>query len=118
MRKSLTLSAVAVLALVCGRGVGEPHDQKGEKMDLAVYAPKDLKWSDAPPVLPREAKLAVLEGDPSKEGPFVMRVRMPDGYKIPPHTHTKQERVTVLSGTSYVGMGDHLDPEKGRQLSS
>jgi hypothetical protein len=61
-------------------------EKKGEAMDLAVYAPTDLKWTDAPAILPRGAKIAMLEGDPTKEGPFVMRVRLPDGYKIPPHT--------------------------------
>lgn len=93
-----------------------PEKKEGEKMDLAVYAPKDLKWADAPPVLPRGAKVALLEGDPSKEGPFVMRVRMPDGYKIPPHTHPKPERVTVISGTFYIGMGDKFDETKGKEM--
>lgn len=45
------------------------------------------------------AKFAVLEGDPAKEGPFVMRLCFPDGFKIAPH-HPKAERITVISGTS------------------
>jgi hypothetical protein len=45
-----------------------------------------------------------------------MRVRLPDGYKIPPHTHPKPERVTVISGTFYIGMGDKFDPDKGRAM--
>ncbi len=116
MRMSAFLTSLVALALLCGRGGGESHEQKGEKMDLAVYAPGDLKWSDAPPVLPRGAKVAVLEGDPSKEGPFVMRVRLPDGYKIPPHTHPKPERVTVISGTFCVGMGARFDETKGKEM--
>ncbi len=116
MSRSLMLSAVAALALVCGRGGGEPHEKKGEAMDLSIYTPKEVKWADAPPVLPPGAKAAVLEGNPGKEGPFVLRVRMPDGYRIPPHTHPKPERVTVLSGTFYIGMGDKFDPEKGRAM--
>jgi quercetin dioxygenase-like cupin family protein len=51
----------------------------------------------------------VLEGDPAKEGFFTMRVRLPDGYKIPPHTHPKVEHVTVISGTFNFGMGDKFD---------
>src|SRR5947209_4649086 len=62
------------------------------------------------------AKAAVLEGNPGKDGPFVMRVWMPDGYRIPPHTHPKPERVTVLSGIFYVGMGDRFDPGKGKAM--
>jgi quercetin dioxygenase-like cupin family protein len=91
-------------------------EKKGEAMDLAVYAPTDLKWTDAPAILPRGAKVAILEGDPTKEGPFVMRVKLPDGYKIPPHTHPKPERLTVISGTVYIGMGAKFDPDKGREM--
>jgi hypothetical protein len=47
--------------------------------------PGSIKWGDAPPSLPKGAKLAVLYGDPSKGGPFCMRLMAPAGYKIPPH---------------------------------
>ncbi len=57
------------------------------------------KWGDAPPSLQKGAKIAVLEGDPSKKGIFVLRLRMPDGYQIAPHWHPTRERITVLSGT-------------------
>ncbi len=43
----------------------------------------DLKWETAPPTLPKGADTVVLSGDPSKEGLFVLRLRMPSGYKIP-----------------------------------
>jgi len=111
MPKSVAV-AVAVLALSCARGGAEPHGAKG----VNVYAPGQVKWSEAPPFLPPGAKVARLEGDPGKEGPFVMRVKMPDGYRIPPHTHPKPERVTVLSGTFHVGMGDRFDPTKGKAM--
>lgn len=51
-----------------------------------------------------------MEGDPSKAGAFTMRLRMPDGYRIPPHFHPVVEHVTVLQGTFRVGMGDTFDP--------
>ena len=51
-------------------------------------------------------RLAVLAGDPSKSGVYVLRLRLPNGYKIPPHYHPTDEHVTVLAGTSWVGMGD------------
>lgn len=55
--------------------------------------------------------MAVLEGDPAKEGLFAIRLRLPDGYQIPPHQHgSKNERMTVLSGTLHVGVGDRFDP--------
>jgi hypothetical protein len=116
MSKSMLLSTVAVLALLCGRGRGEPDERKSDKMDHSIYTPGEIKWADAPASLPRGAKVAILEGDPAKEGPFVLRVRMPDGYKFPPHTHPKPERLTVISGTFYIGMGDEFDPKKGREM--
>ena len=68
-----------------------------------------VKWMDAPPFLPKGAKLAVLVGDPGKPEPFTVRLQMPDGYKIPPHTHPTDEHVTVLSGTFRAAMGDKWD---------
>jgi quercetin dioxygenase-like cupin family protein len=116
MRKVIALSVLLALVVVCGRGRGEAHQQKGEGMRLAVFTPAQIKWADAPPLLPPGAKVAALEGDPGKEGPFVLRVWMPDGYRIPPHTHPKTERLTVISGTFHVGMGDRFDAAKGHAM--
>jgi len=68
-----------------------------------------VKWMDAPPFLPKGAKLAVLVGDPSKPEPFTVRLQMPDGYKIPPHTHPTDEHVTVMSGVFRAAMGPKWD---------
>ena len=84
--------------------------------EFAIVRVSDLKWRDGPNSLPPGAKLAVLEGDPTKDGPFVMRLRLPDGYRIPPHTHAKTERLTVISGTFNIGMGDKFDMEAGREM--
>ncbi|HYT90662.1 MAG TPA: cupin domain-containing protein [Gemmataceae bacterium] len=119
MKNAMTLGVVAALVLVCIRSDGGgPHGQQGEQGSLAIYSPAQIKWLDAPALLPRGAKVAVLEGDPGKEGPFVLRVRMPDGYRIPPHTHPKAERLTVISGTFHIGMGEQFDTAKGRPMSA
>jgi mannose-6-phosphate isomerase-like protein (cupin superfamily) len=78
-----------------------------------AFSPDQLKWGPAPPFLPAGAQLAVLEGDPmSSSGDFTIRLKMPDGYKVAPHTHPNRENVTVLSGTLKVGMGDKFDDSK------
>jgi quercetin dioxygenase-like cupin family protein len=69
-------------------------------------------WKDGPPFLPKGAQSTVLYGDPSKEGMFVLRLKLPANYKIPPHTHSVDEIVTVISGQAKVGMGKTAD-EKG-----
>ena len=46
----------------------------------------------------------------------MMRLKLPDGYRIAPHTHPKPERITVLAGTFHVGMGDRFDAMKGKAM--
>jgi ketosteroid isomerase-like protein/quercetin dioxygenase-like cupin family protein len=79
-------------------------------MQAAVVTPAaTIKWGDVPPFLAKGAKLAVLVGDPSKPEPFTVRLQMPDGYKIAPHTHPTDEHVTVISGTFRAAMGTKWD---------
>ena len=74
-----------------------------------IAAANTLKWGDAPPVLPKGAKMAVVAGDPGKAEMFALRLQLPAGYKIAPHWHPTDEHVTVLSGTFGLGMGDKFD---------
>jgi hypothetical protein len=69
----------------------------------------DIKWGDAPPIFVKGAKMAVLQGDPSKEGEFTVRLSMPANYRISPHWHPTTENVTVLKGDFYLGTGDKFD---------
>ena len=69
----------------------------------------DLQWGPAPPIFPKGAEIAVLQGDPSKTDEFTVRLRFPNGYKIAPHTHPTIENVTVLKGTFLAGMGEKFD---------
>src|SRR5436309_363495 len=62
-------------------------------------------------------EVAILQGDPSKEGaPFVVRFRSAPGTRIPPHWHPIDENITVLSGVFCVGMGDKLDENSCRDM--
>jgi hypothetical protein len=72
----------------------------------------DVKWGAAPPVFPKGAQMAVMAGDPGKTGLFVIRLKMPAGYKIP------DENVTVISGVFNLGMGDKLDAKKSAALTA
>lgn len=73
--------------------------------------PEHVKWVE-PPTLPG-AKLAVLDGDPSKPGPSTYRISFPANYRIPAHYHPVTEAVTVISGNIYLGHGDKPDSTKG-----
>jgi hypothetical protein len=78
----------------------------------------EIKWGPAPPSLPAGAKFVVLAGDPSKEGPSTLRIKMPKNYQIPAHWHPTDERVTVISGELGLGMGDKLDEKASKVLKS
>ncbi len=70
----------------------------------SASSPKII-WGPAPAIFQPGAEMAVVQGDPSKSEPFIIRLRLPDGYKIAPHTHPTDENVTVISGVFKVGMG-------------
>lgn len=113
---SLTL-VLAATAYVAATGEKESASagMKGER-EGKIFTPSDLQWIDGPAGLPAGAKMAVLDGDPTKKGNFTIRLQMPDGYKIPAHTHPTAERITVISGAFHAGMGDKLDESAGREL--
>src|SRR5262245_60018517 len=97
-------TAAIALCLFASAAVAQDHSA-----GIALNPPDSLNWKAGPPSLPTGAQIAVLEGDPAQEGAFVFRVKVPDGYRIPPHTHPKMERVTVITGTFQIGMGDKFD---------
>lgn len=108
MRRIAILAAASgVLATTASSSV-IAQSQEEQKM----FTPQDIKWSPAPPSLPAGAEVALLYGDAAKEGPFALRIKIPKGYRVPPHTHPRPEIATVLSGTVRLGMADkdHVFP--------
>jgi quercetin dioxygenase-like cupin family protein len=81
-----------------------------------ILPPHEIKWGPAPAVLPPGAEAAVLFGDPSKEGLFVLRLKLPAGYSVAPHTHPVDEVITVISGTFRMGSGETADRRKAQPL--
>ena len=81
-----------------------------------IATPGEVIWGPGPPSMPKGPQAAVLYGDPSKEGLFVMRLKFPAGYHMPPHSHPQPEVVTVISGTFKLGSGDTADKAKTKTL--
>jgi quercetin dioxygenase-like cupin family protein len=106
--------AIAVLLSVLGAGTVRlaaqqkpPKPPPPKASAHTLLNASELKWGPGPDSLPPGAQAVALEGDPSKPGvPFTIRVKFPDGYKIPPHWHPTDEHVVVLSGTLLMGLGD------------
>ena len=103
----------SLAALVAASGVslgiaGCSHDPAGAA---------SLHWI-VPPVLPPGALISVVSGDPTRAGEFTLLVSMPDGYRIPPHSHPSYERVEIKEGTLLVGVGDRLDHKMTQALAA
>jgi hypothetical protein len=95
---------------------GERAGHAGDS-DHVVVRPGAIKWGPAPPSLPPGSQMAVLAGDPRKKGvAYVVRVKLPDGYKVPPHWHPSDENVTVLKGLFLIGKGEKFDPSEMEEL--
>jgi len=115
-----TLAAARRIAFLASAiALGSPSLAAADKGGGHVMlTPAEISWGDAPPILPAGAKLAVLYGDPGKDGLYVVRLKMPAGYKIPAHWHPVDENVTVISGAFAMGMGDRLDPARTKAYPS
>ncbi len=117
----LAVSVVVAALVSCAVAAGQtaPAAKKAAAAMPAhvVLNAGDMKFGEQPPSLPAGAKVAVLFGDPGKTGPFIIRVKAPDGYKVPPHWHPTTENITVLSGSFHIVSGDVLDTSKGSALS-
>ena len=74
----------------------------------AIVQPEGLTWGPAPN-LPAGAQITVLYGDPSKTGPFAIRLKFPAGYEVPTHSHPTDELITVLSGKALMSFGENSD---------
>jgi hypothetical protein len=74
---------------------------------LAYKLPDQITWTDES----SGAKIAVLQGDPSKPGFYIVLVRWTAHHMSRPHWHPNDRFITVLSGTWWVGTGSKFDPD-------
>jgi quercetin dioxygenase-like cupin family protein len=88
---------------------------RSEAMDKLV-TPAEIPWGLGPAVLPAGIQGAVLYGDPTKDGLFSMRFKLPKGHRVAPHTLSRVGLFTVISGTFRIGMGESEDPSKVRAM--
>lgn len=110
MKRLFYLTLMVAVVLGMARQVSEKAARADERN---AFTPDSIPWGPAPPFIPAGAQLAVIEGNPAAStGDYTLRVKLPDGYRFPPHWHPQRENVTVISGTFKVGMGDTFDVSK------
>jgi len=104
---------VCFAALVVGVAgiIGGAASLRAEGSHHTVIPADAVKWGPAPPSLPPGAQVAALLGSPAKDGPFVIRLKFPNGFVVPPHRHSKDEFVTVISGGFAISSGEKLNRE-------
>ena len=84
--------------------------QPGQERFRVIHS-EDVMWSVFP-AFPPAARLAVLVGDPTKPGPYLIRVKLPAGTKMLPHKHPEDRIYTVISGVFYIGLGEEFDESR------
>ena len=103
---AVPLAFLGASALAQDAAPAAPATGMSAPMQHVALQDADIKWGDAPPAFERGAKFAVLSGDPGKPGPFVIRLKVPAGYKVANHWHPTDEQVTLLEGDATVQMND------------
>ena len=76
--------------------------QPGEAAFRSIL-PEDIDWQPFP-AFPPVARLAVVVGEPSEPGPYVVRVKVPSGVKLMPYKHPEDRIYTVMSGVFYISV--------------
>jgi len=111
------VSIAAIISLPdCGIA-GPTEGNKPNDHGMAVtFTPSTIKWSQGPPSLPPGAKLTILHGDLTKPEPYTLRIKVSDGYRVPPHWHPDDENITVLKGAVMMGMGEKIDKSAVTEL--
>ena len=89
--------------------------QPGQAVFKAIMS-EDIDWQPFA-AFPPSVRLAAVVGQPSHEGPYVIRVKVPRGVKLMPHTHHEDRIYTVISGVFYIGLGDQFDADKLKAYS-
>ena len=116
-RRSLLIVRVVAVSLgIAALCLALTQPQAAEQHHHTVVSADAVKWGPAPPSLPPGAQAAALLGSPAKEGPFVLRLKFPHGFTIPPHRHSKDEYVTVIAGGFAIASGEKLDRESLKPL--
>jgi len=126
---SMIFAAFCLILMGCQAEMETDNDEKdhGEMDEVTelidhgpdhhiLYLPEDIPWEDGPGSLEEGSQFYILEGDPGKAEVFNMRLKLPDGFHIAPHTHPGVERVTVISGEFVLGHGAEADMEEYYEL--
>jgi len=101
----------ALLLLVAGNALCVAMAQTGGAGVVAL-TPPEMKWTKQGALAAPGLEQFNLVGDPTKPGPYTLRLKFPKGYRIAPHTHPDSREVTIISGVFATGYGETFDNAK------
>ncbi len=81
-----------------------------------ALTPDEMQWSTQGGLALPGMEQVNLIGNPTKAGPYTIRLKFPAGFKLPPHFHPDAREVTVLSGVWYTAYGETFDSAKLKAL--
>ena len=84
---------------------------------LKIILPEDIDWKPFA-ALPSPVRLAVIAGQPSEPGPYMIRVKVPGGVKLMPHRHSEDRIYTVIDGVFYIGVGRRIRRRQTGRVST
>ena len=88
-------------------GLASMHAAGPDPKVLAYTLPDKIHWTDNP----GGASQAIITGDPSKPGLYIVLTKWHPHHMSHPHFHPNDRFITVISGTWYVGTGSKYDPD-------
>ena len=119
MRIGILAATATALAMLFGLGpiaaTGPAHADGGM---MTVPDGVAVVYQPSPLDLPEGTQISMMAGDPTKPGPFVLRVKVSAGTVIAPHTHSMPETRTILSGSIYHQHGKTIDKAAGEMLKA
>jgi quercetin dioxygenase-like cupin family protein len=117
MKKYWMIVSLVSVLMVLPCFAQTPKEQKDP--GHVMLTPTQVQWQVGPASLPPGAQIAVLDGDPSQAGTFyTIGLKMPDGYRVPPHWHPMDASVTVVQGSFIMGMGEKVEPAQAQELTA
>ena len=119
MKKQPNLLVFLLIVFACFQPtlqaqIGEMQFPEGSVQH--VVRASEVQWMPCPPNLPGGCRMAVLEGSPREGNLFTVRFRVEEGMVMAPHTHPKDERVTILKGKAAVAFGEDAKREDAREF--
>lgn len=121
MKNKLSLSTLFIVLVISGctktsAPIGEMKFPQGSVQHVVLA--RDIQWKPSPPNMPKSCEMAILEGSPKVNDLFTIRFKVNGEFYLPPHTHPKDERVTILQGNAYVGFGKDATRENAKKFGS